>query len=85
MAKELELIFHQYGGGFGSAATDWDIYGFGTPAYNKVLLAALQATKDNGLIMDFEMGPQSGQGVPAEIDNRKCTQSFKPDHLYERH
>ena len=81
--KVPHLIFEQYGGEFGSEssailgggsgggpATDWDIYGYGTPSYNAILKAALQATKDNGLIMDFAMGPQSGQGVPAEIDNR---------------
>jgi hypothetical protein len=35
------------------------------------LKAALQASKDNGLMMDLCIGPQSGQGVPAEPDNRK--------------
>ncbi|UDD54805.1 hypothetical protein AFCA_002448 [Aspergillus flavus] len=48
---------------------DWNIYGYGTSAYRKVLKAALQAHKDHGLLMDFSMGPQSGQGVPAEPDN----------------
>lgn len=52
----------------GPAATDWSIYGYGTPAYRQVLKAALQTHKDNGLIMDFAMGPQSGQGVPAQPD-----------------
>lgn len=61
--------FTQYGGVTGKAATDWGVYGFGLPAFNKVLKAAAQATKDNGLIMDFCMGPQSGQGVPAKPDN----------------
>ena len=61
----------QYGGLFGTPETNWNIYGFGTPAYNKILKTAAQATKDNGLIMDFAMGPQSGQGVPASSDNRK--------------
>lgn len=28
---------------------------------------ALQATSDIGLIMDFAMGPNQGQGVPAEV------------------
>ncbi|RAQ65386.1 hypothetical protein COH20_012462 [Aspergillus flavus] len=48
---------------------DWNIYGYGTSAYRKVLKAALQAHKDHSLLMDFSMGPQSGQGVPAEPDN----------------
>ncbi|KAI1409815.1 hypothetical protein F5Y13DRAFT_202982 [Hypoxylon sp. FL1857] len=63
------LNYYNYGGSSGSAATDWNIYGYGTPAYREVLKAALQAHKDNGLVMDFSMGPQSGQGVPAEPDN----------------
>lgn len=53
--------------------TDWNIYGFGTTAYRNVLKAALQAHKDNGLVMDFALGPESGQGVPAEPDNPGLT------------
>ncbi|KAI0107934.1 hypothetical protein F4776DRAFT_414946 [Hypoxylon sp. NC0597] len=63
------LNYYNYGGISGSAATDWNIYGYGTPAYREVLKAALQAHRDNSLVMDFSMGPQSGQGVPAEPDN----------------
>lgn len=47
----------------GPATTNWSTYGYATPAYRKVLKAALC------LLMDFSMGPQSGQGVPAEPDN----------------
>ncbi|KAI1137565.1 hypothetical protein F5Y05DRAFT_419507 [Hypoxylon sp. FL0543] len=63
------LNYYNYGGSSGSAATDWNVYGYGTSAYREVLKAALQAHKDNALVMDFSMGPQSGQGVPAEPDN----------------
>ncbi|OTA58863.1 hypothetical protein K449DRAFT_436352 [Hypoxylon sp. EC38] len=63
------LNYYNYGGSSGSAATDWNIYGYGTSAYREVLKAALQAHKDNALVMDFSMGPQSGQGVPARPDN----------------
>ncbi|KAM5347661.1 hypothetical protein ACJ41O_007485 [Fusarium nematophilum] len=63
------LNYFDYGGLVGHGpSTDWDIYGYGTPAYRDVLKAALQAHKDHGLIMDFSMGPQSGQGVPAHPD-----------------
>ncbi|CZR61746.1 uncharacterized protein PAC_11643 [Phialocephala subalpina] len=69
-AGGIELLnYYMYGGEDGNASTDWDIYGFGTPAYNEILKAAAQATKDHGLIMDFCMGPESGQGAPAEPDN----------------
>ncbi|PVH76879.1 hypothetical protein DL98DRAFT_657077 [Cadophora sp. DSE1049] len=63
------LPYYNYGGQFGSQVTDWAIYGYGTPAYNQVLKAALQATEANGLVMDLALGPQSGQGVPASYDN----------------
>ncbi|KAG9234769.1 secreted protein [Amylocarpus encephaloides] len=56
---------------------DWSIYGFGTPAFNKVLKAALQASKDNGLLFDFEIGAQSGQGAPAELPNIGLTYSLE--------
>ncbi|KAI1119902.1 hypothetical protein F5Y10DRAFT_259411 [Nemania abortiva] len=65
--------YYSYGGMQGPAATDWDIYGFGTPAYINILRTALQAHKDNGLIMDYTAGPQSGQGVPAEPQNPGLT------------
>jgi hypothetical protein len=48
---------------------DWDTFNFGTPIYNTVLIAALQACKDNGILFDYEVGVQSGQGAPAEIGN----------------
>ncbi|KAI0428532.1 hypothetical protein F5Y09DRAFT_357722 [Xylaria sp. FL1042] len=57
----------------GLAATDWNIYGFGTAAYLDILQTALQAHKDNDLIMDYTLGLQSGQGVPAEADNPGLT------------
>ncbi|KXH42586.1 hypothetical protein CSIM01_09548 [Colletotrichum simmondsii] len=70
-AGGIELLnYFNYGGAQGPPPeeVDWNVYGYATPAYRQVLEAALQATKDGGLIMDFAMGPQSGQGVPAEPD-----------------
>ncbi|KFZ03789.1 hypothetical protein V502_10661 [Pseudogymnoascus sp. VKM F-4520 (FW-2644)] len=63
------LPYYNYGGTLGPPATDWTKYGYGTPAYNVLVKKALQASKDNGLLMDLCMGPQSGQGVPASPDN----------------
>ena len=67
----------KYGGTQSGApeGVDWDIYGFRTPACNKVLKAAAEACRDNGLVMDFSLGAQSGQGAPAEIDNRVFSSS----------
>ncbi|KAH8588280.1 hypothetical protein B0O99DRAFT_485821, partial [Bisporella sp. PMI_857] len=59
------LPFYNYGGRVGAPVTDWVTYGYGTPAYNAILKAALQASKESGLRIDLCMGPQSGQGVPA--------------------
>ncbi|KAJ9499406.1 hypothetical protein H2202_004989 [Exophiala xenobiotica] len=72
-AAGLELLgYYLYGGppsnGAGrgdSAPVDWATYGFGTPAWHDVFQAFAQAHKDNGLIMDFAIGPNQGTGVPA--------------------
>lgn len=45
---------------------DWATYGFGTPAFNKVFKASLQACKEAGMRMDFALGPSAAQGVPSE-------------------
>ena len=47
------------------APDDWSTYGWGTPAWVTLMKTALQATSDSGLLMDFAMGPNQGQGVPA--------------------
>ncbi|PVH68453.1 hypothetical protein DL98DRAFT_441184, partial [Cadophora sp. DSE1049] len=71
-AGGIELCnYYLYGGQIGSPPNDWSTYGFGTPAYNKILHAAAQATKDSDLFIDLAVGPESGQGVPAEWNNRK--------------
>ncbi|KAK5033113.1 hypothetical protein LTR13_007078 [Exophiala sideris] len=72
-AAGLELLgYYLYGGppsnGAGrgvGAPVDWATYGFGTPAWHDVFQTFAQAHKDNGLIMDFAIGPNQGTGVPA--------------------
>lgn len=67
-AGGVELLpFYNYGGG--TPVVDWVKYGFGTEAFNEVFKGALEAHRDSDLVMDFAMGPNQGQGVPAEIDN----------------
>ncbi|CAH0025578.1 unnamed protein product [Clonostachys rhizophaga] len=73
-ASGFELLgFYLYGGpplGWGDyAPVDWSIYGWGTKAWQKLFKTFAQATKDNGLIMDFAMGPNQGQGVPAPYND----------------
>ncbi|KAH7245011.1 hypothetical protein BKA59DRAFT_526423 [Fusarium tricinctum] len=70
-AGGFELLgYYLYGGtpeGTGNfSPVDWSIYGWGTPAWREQLNVVAQAHRDNGLIMDFAMGPNQGQGVPAE-------------------
>ncbi|KNG86833.1 hypothetical protein ANOM_004910 [Aspergillus nomiae NRRL 13137] len=61
------LPYYDYGNTVPGA--DWVTYGFGTPAFVKIFKAALQAHKDAGLVMDFPLGPNQGQGVPASPDD----------------
>lgn len=65
------LPFFNYGGALGgpSQDADWSTYGFGSPAFQEMFRAALEAHKDAGLVMDFALGPNQGQGVPAEPDD----------------
>lgn len=72
-AGGVEFVpFYNYGGEAGDrpAQADWITNGFGTPAFRNVFRAALQAHKDSGLLMDFALGPNQGQGVPASSDDR---------------
>ncbi|KAI9740347.1 MAG: hypothetical protein M1834_004926 [Cirrosporium novae-zelandiae] len=63
------LGYYLYGGtpeGTGNySPVDWSVYGWGTPAWRSTLNILAQSHKDNGLIMDFALGPNQGQGVPA--------------------
>lgn len=61
------LPFYAYGSEVPGA--DWATYGFGTPAYLEIFKAALQAHREAGLAMDFPLGPNQGQGVPARYDD----------------
>ncbi|KAF2183515.1 hypothetical protein K469DRAFT_728036 [Zopfia rhizophila CBS 207.26] len=63
------LPFYEYGGanaiGGMPPRADWATYNFGTPAFQNLFRVALQSHEDNGLVMDFSLGPNQGQGVPA--------------------
>lgn len=45
---------------------DWNVFGFGTPAFVSLFKDSLKAAQDAGLLMDFALGPNQGQGVPSE-------------------
>jgi hypothetical protein len=46
--------------------TDWNKYGFGTGAFQSLFKEALRAVKQSDMLMDFGIGANQGQGVPAE-------------------
>lgn len=71
-AGGIELLpFFEYGGELGSmpAGADWATYNFGTVPFRNIFAAALTAHEQNGLVMDFSLGPNQGQGVPASPEN----------------
>ncbi|KAJ0382930.1 hypothetical protein COL922a_011526 [Colletotrichum nupharicola] len=65
------LPFYNYGGQLGPppVGVNWSTSGFGTPDFIKTLIAGLEAHKESGLSMDFAIGPNQGQGVPADPSN----------------
>lgn len=65
------LPFYNYGGELGPApiGVNWSTYGFGTPAHLNLFTSALKAHKYAGLVMDFSLGPNQGQGIPAHPDD----------------
>ncbi|KAK2751243.1 secreted protein [Colletotrichum kahawae] len=65
------LPFYNYGGQLGPppVGVNWSTSGFGTPDFIKTLIAGLEAHKESGLLMDFAIGPNQGQGVPADPGN----------------
>lgn len=71
-AGGIELVpFFEYGGELGSmpAGADWATYNFGTVPFRNLFSAALTAHEERQLVMDFSLGPNQGQGVPASPDN----------------
>ena len=68
----VDLVgFYEYGGELGVMPTgaNWSTYGFGTPAYRHLFKTALQTHLQEGNLMDFILGPNQGQGVPADATN----------------
>jgi hypothetical protein len=66
-AGGFEFIpFYMYGlVGSAYGPDSWAEDGYGTPKYKSIFTTAAQAAKDNGLVMDFAIGPNQGQGAPA--------------------
>jgi hypothetical protein len=65
------LPFYNYGAQSGGIppGADWSTYGFGTPTFREMFHSALDAHAQAGMVMDFALGPNQGQGVPAKPDD----------------
>lgn len=86
-AGGIELVpFFEYGGELGSmpAGADWATYNFGTAPFRNTFAGALTAHEENGLLMDFSLGPNQGQGVPASPDNLGLQWDLVSSALWKR-
>ncbi|KAJ5110316.1 hypothetical protein N7532_002961 [Penicillium argentinense] len=74
------LPFYNYGGDLIPKPTgaNWARDGFGTPSFHKMFLAALEAHKEAGMVMDFPLGPNQGQGVPADPSDEGLQWDLEP-------
>jgi len=65
------LPFYMYGGVDNGPppGADWSKANVGTPLFNNLFRTALKAHRDTGTRMDFSIGPNQGQGVPARVDD----------------
>lgn len=58
---------YNYGGSLAPApnGSDWARDGFGTRSFCEVFRGALKTARRDGLVLDFAIGANQGQGVPA--------------------
>lgn len=64
----IKLLPHYgYGGSVDGMppGANWSTYNFGTPAFNMIFRDLLVAHAEGGWTFDFTLGPNQGQGVPA--------------------
>ena len=71
----FELISYQlYGdptpGIYGQEVVDWGQYGFGSAAWKNMIGVFASAAAENGLNMDFALGPNQGAGGPVQDQTR---------------
>jgi hypothetical protein len=65
------LLFFNYGGDHGPQpkGANWSSFAFGSPSYRDLLVDALKSHSQLDLYMDIAIGPNQGQGVPANADD----------------
>ncbi|PWY91931.1 hypothetical protein BO94DRAFT_555096 [Aspergillus sclerotioniger CBS 115572] len=49
--------------------SDWTVFGYGSPAWKNLVETVLTAAKEDGLLVDFAIGPNQGAGVPAPYND----------------
>jgi hypothetical protein len=49
----------------GDDPSHWGEFGYGTEAYRRIFRVAMETAKEEGLLMDFAVAANQGQGVPA--------------------
>ncbi|KAH8897356.1 secreted protein [Thozetella sp. PMI_491] len=83
-AAGVEVLgFYLYGANPGTfVPVDWSTYGWGTPAWKDLFDTIINAHHDSGLIMDFAMGPNQGQGVPAKAGDEGLAWDLKPVYSF---
>lgn len=47
-------------------SSDWSEYAYGSKASREIFRAAMETAEEEGLLMDFAVAVNQGQGVPAE-------------------
>lgn len=82
-AGGMELLGYYYYGGtqFSSQVivpTDWTVYGWGTEAWRNLTLFTLKECKAKDLVLDFAIGPNQGNGVPAKPETEGLMMDLVP-------
>lgn len=60
--------------------TDWTRYGWGTEAWRNLTLFALKEGKAKDLVLDFAIGPNQGNGVPAKPETEGLMMDLIPSN-----
>lgn len=71
------LPYYQFGG----VPTNWSDVGYGTEAFRNLNQAAMSSAFDLGILMDFAVGANQGQGVPANPETNGLAVHMVKQHL----
>ncbi|KAM0322963.1 hypothetical protein ACHAQA_009062 [Verticillium albo-atrum] len=63
---------------FRSPSANWSEYGYGSNASRAVLRATMEAVLEHEILLDFAIGANQGQGVPAEAESAYSNVTVEP-------